>query len=67
MSRPQPDVAALQSDHATAQACRRMYGAWTTAYGTWRSKTRRRAVCVGRPIAASAGSVLAGESFTLKE
>ena len=34
-------------------------------FGLTEASTRRRAVCVGRPISASAGSVLAGESFML--
>ena len=35
-------------------------------FGLTEASTSRRAVCVGRPIAASSGSVLAGESFTLR-
>ena len=35
-------------------------------FGLTEASTRRRAVCVGRPIAASSGSILAGESFMLR-
>ena len=34
-------------------------------FGLTEASTRRRPVCVGRSIAASSGSVLAGQSFTL--
>ena len=35
-------------------------------FGLTEASTRRRAVGVGRPITASAGSILAGESFMLR-
>ena len=35
-------------------------------FGLTEASTRRRPVCLGRPIAASSGSILAGESFMLK-
>ena len=35
-------------------------------FGLTEASTRRRAVCVGLPITASAGSILAGESFMLR-